>query len=133
MDKIVHQKVNKAKKHPTTRKWKTLYLLRWYDDTIDDDTWEPIENLPRSKVLSYHRLKNFQPPDYIDKAVVGWNAPASQKHISKRDSRRVAINSDLGETDPRCRTTFKCVQEFDLLPDRGEFEDFVNERTAKLK
>lgn len=85
MEKIFYHRVNKTKNHPTTRKGQTLYRVRSYDYSINDDSWEVIENLPRRKVLNYHRLKILQPFDDIDKAVIGLYVSSSQ-NTSKRDS-----------------------------------------------
>lgn len=68
---------------------------------IKADKWEPSEILPRSKILSAHRLKKLQPPNYIYKSVVGWNEWAKQNNISKQNFSRASFNSDLEETNPR--------------------------------
>ena len=55
MDSIVDDKVNKSRRHRYAKYGETLYRVRWYDCGPEEDTWEPIRHLPRSKVLSYCR------------------------------------------------------------------------------
>lgn len=80
MDKIVYHKVNKAIKQPTTRKGQTLYRVRWFYYSNDDDTQKPIEKLTEGNFLSKQLLKKLQPLDNIDKEIVGWYASANKKY-----------------------------------------------------
>ena len=68
MDSIVDDKVNKSRRHRYAKYGETLYRVRWYDCGPEEDTWEPIRHLPRSKVLSYFRRKKRSIPTDIHKA-----------------------------------------------------------------
>lgn len=48
-----------------------LFRVRWYGYEPNQDTWEPIGNLPRSHVLSYCKRAHLAIPDNIDDARVG--------------------------------------------------------------
>jgi len=48
-----------------------LYRIRWYGFGQFDDTWEPIEHLPRSHVQRYHKKRKLPLPPDIDKALIG--------------------------------------------------------------
>ena len=71
IDDIISHMVNKSRRHQYANKGETLYRVRWYGFEADDDTWEPIKHLPRSKVLSYFRRKDLEIPEDIDKAING--------------------------------------------------------------
>ena len=71
IDDIISHMVNKSRRHQYANKGETLYRVRWYGFEADDDTWEPIKHLPRSKVLSYFRRKDLEIPEDINKAIDG--------------------------------------------------------------
>lgn len=48
-----------------------FYQIRWYGYPPEEDTWEPIQHLPRSKVITYHRRTRFPLPSTLDMAQVG--------------------------------------------------------------
>lgn len=93
-----------------------MYRARWYDNSTDDGTGEPIGNLTRTKVLD---LKKLQPPGDIDKAVVDWKASVNQNHIYKRDFRRVEINYGLEKTDSWFGTSLKSFQKQHIVQVAG--------------
>ena len=47
------------------------YRIRWYGRQPSEDTWEPIDNLPRSQVVRYYRRKKIELPADIDDAILG--------------------------------------------------------------
>ncbi|CAN8071820.1 unnamed protein product [Agarophyton chilense] len=57
--------------HIYTPEGEVRYQVRWYGFSPDEDTVEPIEHLPRSKVLSYHRRARVTLPPNLDRAQVG--------------------------------------------------------------
>lgn len=62
LDKIFKHRTNKSKKH---RYEKIVYLLnhiRWYGYEPAGDTFEPIQHISRSKVISYHKGKRLSIP-----------------------------------------------------------------------
>jgi len=71
IDSIVAHKVNKSRRHRLARKGETLFRIRWYGYESDDDTWEPIQHLPRSKVLSYCKRIGIVVPDNLNQAIDG--------------------------------------------------------------
>ena len=71
IDSIVSHKVNKSRRHRYAKQGENLYRVRWYGFDSDDDTWEPIKHLPRSKVLSYCSRMGFETPKNINDAVDG--------------------------------------------------------------
>ena len=71
IDRIVTHKVNKSARHRFAKKGDALYKISWYGYGEGDDTWEPIQHLPRSKVLSYVKKKKMSVPNNIDQAIDG--------------------------------------------------------------
>ena len=55
IDHIIAHQMNRHFRHHYANYNEVLYRIRWYDREADDNTWEPIHHLPRSKVLSYTR------------------------------------------------------------------------------
>lgn len=49
----------------------TKYRCRWYGYSSDQDTWEPIEHIPRSHVKRYYRRRRLPIPPTISSADVG--------------------------------------------------------------
>lgn len=50
---------------------KRYYRIRWYGYTPEEDTYEPIEHIPRSKVIAYYRRKRLALPPDLDCSQVG--------------------------------------------------------------
>lgn len=71
MDRIITHRVNKNKKHKYTEAGRYLYRVRWYGYSPSDDTWELVEHLPQSKVLTYFKGKKSKPQADIETAVDG--------------------------------------------------------------
>lgn len=64
IDKIITLKVDRDKRHNYANFRESLYRISWYVYSPSDETWEPIDNLPRSKVLScFKRKKRPISPD----------------------------------------------------------------------
>ena len=53
------------------QKEKLILKVKWYGYTIEDATWEPIEQLPRSAVVTYFRRKRLLLPAQIAHAQPG--------------------------------------------------------------
>lgn len=51
MDAIANDTVKKNRRHHYRKYGEKLYCVRWYNCEPDEDTWEPIRHLLRSKVL----------------------------------------------------------------------------------
>lgn len=49
------------------------FRVRWYGYRQEDDTWEPMEHLPKSSIVHYFRRKKLPvpPPHVLDKATPG--------------------------------------------------------------
>ena len=71
MDRIVDHETNQDQSHPHATVGQTLYRIRWYGYDQNDDTWEPIDHIPRSQILLYHRRKRLRIPKDVDKAIDG--------------------------------------------------------------
>ncbi len=71
MERIISHLINGDEEHPHAKKGERLYRIRWYGYTSKDDTYEPIQHLPRSKVISYYRRKKAKIPPDIDRTMVG--------------------------------------------------------------
>ena len=71
IDSIVAHKVNKSRRHRFAKHGENLYQVRWYGFNANDDTWEPVKHLPRSKVLTYFRQKGLEAPRNINDAIDG--------------------------------------------------------------
>ena len=71
IDKIITHRVNKNKKHKYAKLNRNLYRVRWYGYLPSADTWEPVEHLPRSKVLQYFKRMKLSVPHEVDDAVDG--------------------------------------------------------------
>ena len=50
---------------------KLILKVRWYGYTIEDATWKPIEQLPRSAVVTYFRRKKLPLPQQVARAQAG--------------------------------------------------------------
>ena len=48
-----------------------LFTIRWYGYDPEDDTEQPIGDIPRSKVLSYCKRRNLRVPASISQALPG--------------------------------------------------------------
>ena len=71
IDKIVNHRVNRSRNHEYAKYGENLYPVRWYGFKPQDDTWEPTEHLPRSKILTYLKSKKLGIPNSIDAAIDG--------------------------------------------------------------
>ena len=47
------------------------YKVRWYGKGHRYDTWEPLPELPRSKILEYHKRQRLNLPDNLDLSIDG--------------------------------------------------------------
>ncbi len=47
------------------------YRVRWYGFDPADDTWEPVENIPRHFIVQFHRGKKTKLPMNLSNAQVG--------------------------------------------------------------
>ena len=47
------------------------YQVHWYDQENSHDTWEPLGNLPRNEIVSYHKRKRIPLPPSINHALNG--------------------------------------------------------------
>ena len=71
MDKIVDHKINDDPEHPSAELGETVYRIRWENYGPEGDSFEPIRNLPRNKVVSYHKSKKLALPSNIGDAIIG--------------------------------------------------------------
>ena len=71
IEKVVDHKRNRSRKHRYAKYGETLFRVRWYGYAESADTWEPIINLPRSKVIGYFKRKKIPLPDNLDDAIDG--------------------------------------------------------------
>ncbi len=71
MERIVSHGINEDPEHPTAKVGETTYQIRWYGVDKDGDTYEPIQHIPRNKVVSYYRRKQLPLPDNINSAQAG--------------------------------------------------------------
>ena len=71
MEKIFNHDVNEDESHPHAKVGEILYRIRWYGYEAKDDTLEPINHLPRSKLLSYYRRRKLPLPTDLHRAMLG--------------------------------------------------------------
>lgn len=71
MNRIVSHGTNGDTEHPSVRIGETAYRVRWYGCTREDDTFEAIRHIPRSKVVSYFNLIKQPFPDSITDVQMG--------------------------------------------------------------
>ncbi len=71
VERIISHGINEDPEHPTARVGETTYRVRWYGYEEKDDTYEPVRNLPRNKIVSYHKRKKLRIPENIDSAIAG--------------------------------------------------------------
>lgn len=57
--------------HEHNPQGRLLYRVRWYGYPSGDDTLEPIDHLPRSKVIEYHRRTRTGLPTSLGRARIG--------------------------------------------------------------
>lgn len=69
MERIVNHEINKNPDHPTADVGENVYRVRWYGNRPEYDTFEPVRNLPRNKIVSYHRRKRLKMSGNIDEAM----------------------------------------------------------------
>ena len=50
---------NRNKRYANDKDGHTLYRIRWVGYDSKNDTWEPLPNLTRSQVISYHEKSNI--------------------------------------------------------------------------
>ena len=58
VDRIISHGTNEDPEHPTAAVGETTYRVRWYGFEKNEDTYEPIQHLPRNKIVSYCKRKN---------------------------------------------------------------------------
>ena len=68
MNRIVSHQPNDNDENPAAEDGKIVYKVRWHGYGPTDDTFEPIRNLPRNKVVSYYRAKKLPLPANIGDA-----------------------------------------------------------------
>lgn len=66
--KIVYYMINRFRGRRHAKAGTSLFQVRWFGFKPGDDTWEPIIQLPRRKILYYFRSNKLPIPDKIDKA-----------------------------------------------------------------
>ena len=71
IDKVVDHKLNKNRRHKFVNVGEPLFRVRWYGYGPDQDTWEPVRYLPRSKILQYVKRADIDKPANIDHAIDG--------------------------------------------------------------
>ena len=71
IDSIVAHKVNKSRRHRFVKKGETFFRIRWYGYESDNETWEPIQHFPRSKILSHCKRFGIVVPDNIHQSIDG--------------------------------------------------------------
>ena len=57
--------------HEIAQDGTTWYRIRWFGYGPEDDTLQPIGDLPRSKVVQYHSQRGLQLPRDINQALTG--------------------------------------------------------------
>lgn len=72
-DKYVIEKLLAYRKEGDSYEFK----VRWYDYYPKDDTWEPVENLPRSMVIRHLRSKKVELPEFTWKRTHVASQPAT--------------------------------------------------------
>lgn len=68
---IVKHKDNLNRRHEHAEPGDLLFVVRWYNYGPGDDTREPMEHLPCSKVLSYFIRARIDIPSNMDDAMTG--------------------------------------------------------------
>lgn len=59
IDSIANPKSNNFRWNHYGKNGESLYRVRWYGLKSDEDTWGPISDLPRSKVLSFCKRRKI--------------------------------------------------------------------------
>lgn len=68
IDKIFDHKINRSRRDRCAKAGEPLYHVCWYGYETDDDTFEPMQNLPCAKILSYQQKKKLSIMDSIEQA-----------------------------------------------------------------
>ncbi len=71
MERIISHRKNTDPNHSTAKVGEMTYRVRWYGFPPEEDTYEPIRNLPHNKVVSYYKRKKLPLPGDIDQAMDG--------------------------------------------------------------
>ena len=71
IDKIVGHATNDDSSHPYAGVGEVLYRVRWTRYTAEDDTFEPINHIPRNAIVSYCNRNAIPLPVNINQAQVG--------------------------------------------------------------
>ena len=71
IERIVSHVINGDEDHPCAEIGEPLYRVRWYGYAKEDDTYEPVRNLPYNQILGYHKRKKIPLPDNIKDAQSG--------------------------------------------------------------
>lgn len=68
IDKANDHRINRSRLNRYTKVGELLYRVRWLGSEAGDDTCDPTNHLPRSKVLSYYKSKKMPALDTIYQA-----------------------------------------------------------------
>ena len=71
MDEIVDLKVNKSRRDRYAKYGENLYKVLWHGFGPEEDTWEPTNQFPRSKIVTFYRKRKQPIPSDINKAING--------------------------------------------------------------
>lgn len=71
MGKIVNHRINRSRNHAYAQYGDILYMTRRYGQKSSEDTWEPIEHIPRSLIISSCNLKSRNLTKNFDNAIEG--------------------------------------------------------------
>lgn len=71
IERIISYTVSDVQKHPYIKLGGLAYRVQWYGFDSDEKTFEPIRDIPRSKIVSYYKRMKQLLPDSLNEAQQG--------------------------------------------------------------
>lgn len=83
--------------HDVREDGSVFYRIRWYGYSPASDPLEPIEHIPRSQILRYHRRTRTEPPtEGLSHAMVGMLAAGRLREPPDKDITPLGCTDSLG-------------------------------------
>lgn len=63
-------KIDKLVEHETQQDGSEIHRIRWYAYESNDDTWDPMKHVTRTKIMKYWIQKNIPLPNQVQLAEI---------------------------------------------------------------